>query len=70
MNAINLNPSALSATINALSFYADEARWQMNSSGITSALDDKGFRAREALAALQFKPWTDAPIDPSLVNHG
>lgn len=49
-----------------LAFYADEARWQMNSSGITSALDDRGFRAREALVAMSAKPVIDAPADPSL----
>lgn len=41
--------AALEPLWDTIRFYADEARWTMNSAGITPALDDKGHRARSAL---------------------
>ncbi|SCW57218.1 hypothetical protein SAMN02927924_01450 [Sphingobium faniae] len=43
--------SADNALREALAYYAEEARWTMNSAGITPAMDDRGYRARQALAS-------------------
>lgn len=55
-----LDPDARpSPLLAALQYYADEINWRMSSSGITPALDDKGYRAREAL--------NDATLPPPAV---